>query len=371
MKKVNRRLALVSAIAISLGMVVVAPAKAALPTVRIEVGGLSKQIYIHAMLTQQLGYYKKYGINVVLTDEAAGASAEDDMLTGSVDFVLGFYDHNIDLRIKGKNTVNVATLLQSPGEVELCRSDLKGTINSPADWAKVKGGVSLGVTGLGSSTNFLTLSLGAKAGVPQSAMHSYVAGAGTTFIAAMKNKAIDCGMTTEPTISAVLGQGLGYVLVDMRYGSLTKAALGGPFPATCVYGREDWIAAHPDLTQRVVDAMMDTTRFITTHTAAQIAAKVPADYYAGTGIDTYIKALNDELVMYNPTGKMPSLGPRSVLTIDGRGKLASGAWTAADMKNVDLRATYTDAYVAASARDIAKADKSPLYFQTGAGALKS
>ena len=35
-----------------------------------------------------------------------------------------------------------------------------------------------------------------------------LAGAGTTFIAAMKNKAIDCGMTTEPTVSAVLGQGL-------------------------------------------------------------------------------------------------------------------------------------------------------------------
>ena len=213
MRNINRKIALVSAIALCFTMAAGTAAKAAMPTVRIEVGGLSKQIYLHAMLTQQLGYYKKYGINVVLTDEAAGASAEDDMLTGSVDFVLGFYDHNIDLRIKGKNTVDVATLLQSPGEVELCRSDLKDKIKTVADWADQPGGVSLGVTGLGSSTNFLTLSLGAKAGVPQSAMHSFVAGAGTTFIAAMKNKAIDCGMTTEPTISAVLDQGLGMFLL--------------------------------------------------------------------------------------------------------------------------------------------------------------
>lgn len=369
MRKTNRRVAIASAFVLGITMLVGTPANAAMPTVRIEVGGLSKQIYIHAMLAQQLGYYKKYGINVVLTDEAAGASAEDDMLSGSVDFVLGFYDHNIDLRIKGKNTVNVATLLQSPGEAELCRTDLKSTITSVADWAKVKGGVNLGVTGLGSSTNFLTLSLGAKAGVPQSSMHSYVAGAGTTFIAAMKNKAIDCGMTTEPTISAVLGQGLGYILVDMRYGSFTQAALGGPYPATCVYGREDWIAAHPDLTQRVVDAMMDTTKFIESHTAAQIAAKVPADYYAGTGLDSYVTALNNELVMYNPTGKMPSTGPRSVLTIDGRGKLASGAWTAKDIKSVNLYATYTDKYVVAAQRDIAKANRFPTFFTTGAGAL--
>lgn len=369
MKRNNRRIAFASVIALCLTMLAGTSANATAPTVRIEVGGLSKQIYIHAMLAQQLGYYKKYGINVVLTDEAAGASAEDDMLTGSVDFVLGFYDHNIDLRIKGKNTINVATLLQSPGEVELCRNDLKSTITSVADWAKVPGGVNLGVTGLGSSTNFLTLSLGAKAGVPQSAMHSFVAGAGTTFIAAMKNKAIDCGMTTEPTISAVLGQGLGYVLVDMRYGSLTQAALGGPYPATCVYGREDWVQAHPDLTQRVVDAMMDTTKFIESHSAAQIAAKVPADYYAGTGLDTYVAALNNELVMYNPTGKMLPAGPRSVMTIDGRGKLKSGAWTVNDMKKVNLYATYTDKYVVTSQRDIAKATRFPNYFSTGAGAL--
>ena len=369
MRTTNRRIAFASVIALCLTMLVGTSVQAAPPTVRIEVGGLSKQIYIHAMLAQQLGYYKKYGLNVVLTDEAAGASAEDDMLAGSVDFVLGFYDHNIDLRIKGKNTVNVATLLQSPGEVELCRTDLKDTITSVADWAKVPGGVSLGVTGLGSSTNFLTLSLGAKAGVPQSAMHSFVAGAGTTFIAAMKNKAIDCGMTTEPTVSAVLGQGLGYILSDMRYGSLTQSALGGPYPATCVYGREDWIAAHPQITQRLVDAMMDTTKFIESHTAAQIATKIPADYYAGTGLDTYVNALNNELVMYNPTGKMPHAGPRSVMTIDGRGKLKSGSWTVSDMKNVNLNATYTDKYVVAAQRDIAKATRFPNYFSTGAGAL--
>jgi NitT/TauT family transport system substrate-binding protein len=370
MRKMNRQIALVSAIALCFTMAAGTAAKAAMPTVRIEVGGLSKQIYIHAMLAQQLGYYKKYGINVVLTDEAAGASAEDDMLTGSVDFVLGFYDHNIDLRIKGKNTVDVATLLQSPGEVELCRTDLKSKITSVADWADQPGGVSLGVTGLGSSTNFLTLSLGAKAGVPQSAMHSFVAGAGTTFIAAMKNKAIDCGMTTEPTISAVLDQGLGYVLVDMRYGDATKAALGGAYPATCVYGRQDWIAAHPDLTQRLVDAMMDTTNFIQTHTAAEIAAKVPADYYAGTGLATYVKALNDEKVMYSLDGKMQPGGPRSVMNIDGKGKVASGNWTADDMSKVNLQATYTNSYVITARLDIAKAKRFPNYFSTGAGAPK-
>jgi len=73
--------------------------------------------------------------------------------------------------------------------------------------------------------------------------------------------------------------------------------------------------------------------------------------------------------MYNPSGKMPSAGPRSVMTIDGRGKLASGAWTAKDIKSVNLYATYTDKYVVAAQRDIAKANRFPTFFTTGAGAL--
>ena len=86
MRKVYSRVAVASALALCFSVLVGTSAQAAIPTVRIEVGGLSKQIYMHAKLAESLGYYKKYGINVVLTDEAAGASAEDDMLTGSVDF---------------------------------------------------------------------------------------------------------------------------------------------------------------------------------------------------------------------------------------------------------------------------------------------
>lgn len=68
MIRTNRRVALASVIALCLTMLVGTSAQATAPTVRIEVGGLSKRIYIHAMLAQQLGYYKKYGLNVVLTD---------------------------------------------------------------------------------------------------------------------------------------------------------------------------------------------------------------------------------------------------------------------------------------------------------------
>ena len=349
MKMGNRRIALLSALALCLTITTGTVAKAAdsIPTVKIMVGGLNKQIYLPAKLSEILGNFKKYGVNVELSDEPAGVDAETAMLSGQVDLVLGFYDHNIDLQTKGKSTINVATLLQAPGEVELCRTDLKDKIKSVADW---KGGINAGVTGLGSSTNFLTKALAAHAGVPLTDVHSLAVGAGNTFVAAMQQKAIDCRMTTEPTISRVVSTGVGYVLVDMRYGNLTHAALGGPYVATCVYGTRSWVSANTETVQKVVNAFYDTMQFIKTHTALQIAQKMPVDYYSAIGIDAYAKALDDEKSMYNPSGRMVPGAPANILKVLTRGN----GYSKEVVNAVNLNNTFTNAYVQTAVSQVAR-----------------
>ncbi len=345
MKVSKKVVAVLGAIALALTTTTGVQSAHAADVVKIEVGGLSKQIYLPFMLAQQLGFYKRYGVNVELVDEPAGGDATNDMVAGGVQLTGGFFDHNIDLQILGKSSESVAVLLKSPGEVELCRIDLQGKIKTPADWI---GGVNVGVTGLGSSTNFITRAIGAAAGVKASDMHSVVIGAGATFIAAFTNKTVDCGMTTEPTISKILQAKLGYVLTDLRYGDKTKAALGHNYVATTVYGMTDWINSHPAQVQGVVSAMYDTMAWIDAHTALQIAKAMPADYYAGVGLDTYVAALNDEKVMYNPGIRMPVGAALGVLRAEQKGRIDYGVWTAAKVAAVDLNATYTNSFAQAA-----------------------
>ena len=114
------------------------------PDLTIMIGGMSKTIYLPYTLAQQLGYYDKAGVSVNMIDEPAGGDATTNMLAGQVQGVGGFYDHTIVLQGKGKATESVISMLQNPGEVELCRTDLKDQIKTPADWA----GRSLGITGV-------------------------------------------------------------------------------------------------------------------------------------------------------------------------------------------------------------------------------
>jgi NitT/TauT family transport system substrate-binding protein len=303
--------------------------------VRIMVGGLDKQIYLPAMLAQKLGYFKAQGLDVVLSDEPAGVDAETDMLAGQQDAVVGFYDHNIDLQSKGKSTESVVQLLQAPGEVEMVRTDEASSVTSPAGFK----GKKLGVTALGSSTNFLTQYLEAKNGLKPSAATSVAVGAGSTFVAAIQNRQIDAGMTTEPTISVLEQKKLARPLVDLRTVAGTRAALGGTYPASCLYMTTAYVQRNPQVVQKLVNAFVGTLGWIRTHSAAQIADKMPADYYAGVGKAVYSKALANEKGMFSPDGLMPAGGPRTVLDV-----LSAFDPTVKGHK-VDLTKTYTDSYV--------------------------
>jgi len=301
--------------------------------ITIMVGGYEKQIYLPAKLAESLGYFKDEGLDVELLNEAAGVDAENQLLAGAVQGVVGFYDHCVDLQAKGKFVESIVQFSQAPGEVEMVSSK-HPDIKSPADFK----GKSLGVTGLGSSTNFLTLFMASKAGLKPGDVVTVPVGAGGTFIAAMQQDQIQAGMTTEPTISRMVKTGEASVLVDMRTVESTRQALGGTYPAASLYMEASWVDAHKEEAQKLANAFVKTLRYINTHSAAEIADKMPKDFYVGDK-DGYIKALDDGKGMFTSDGVMPEDGPKTVLAVLSEfSKNVKG-------KQIDLSKTYTTEFV--------------------------
>jgi NitT/TauT family transport system substrate-binding protein len=306
--------------------------------VSIMVGGLNKQIYLPFELADRLGYYQQQGLNITLSDEPAGVDATTNMLAGKVDGVGGFYDHTIALQGLGQSAESVVSMLVTPGEVELCRKDLEGKIKSPADWK----GRNLGITDTGSSTDFLTQYLAQKNGVDPKTTHRIGVQAGATLIGAMTHKNVDCAMTTEPTVSQLLANKQAYILLDMRTAAGTSKWLGGEYPATSLYMMTSYVQKHPQTVQKLVNAYVETLKWIQTHTAAQIADMMPADYYTGVGKASYVKALEAEKGIYNPTGIMPPSGPPTNL------KVLTTFNPDVQGKTIDVTKTYTDQFVRAA-----------------------
>lgn len=304
-------------------------------TVTIAVSNATNQTYLSLVLAQQLGFFKKQGVTVKVVNTSTGAQNWQDMLAHQADGVIGFYDHNIDLRAKGVSTESVIQLNQAPGMVELVRSDEASAITSPAQ----ESGKKLGITGLGSSTQYVADYLAVHNGVTLDKLHPVNIGAGSTFVAAMQNDEVDVGITTEPTISALLAKKAAKIIVDMRSVSGTEAALGGPYPGTALSFETSYVQSNKATVQKMVNALVEALNYIQTHSAAQIAAVVPAANYGAAGKTAYEESLANEIGMFSPTGLMPADGPQSV------DRVLSSFDPNVKGKSVDLSATYTDSFV--------------------------
>jgi len=331
-----RPLAAALAVALAAGLGACSSSSAAsngMPTVTMMVGGIDKQIYLPYQLAQGLGFYKKYGINMQLsTEQTGGVGAETAMASGQVDLAGAWYVHTIDFQLAGVNVEDVVQLSGAPGEREMCA---KGSgVTSPANWR----GKSVGVTDLGSGTDDLTLWLAARYHLTTNDFHRVAVGDGPTLLAALEHHKVVCAMTTQPTVNAVEKQGAGYSAIDLATTAGVQHWLGGFWPTACVLAQQGWVASHKAIVQKIVDALVATMHWISTHSAAQIAAKMPPAFVSN-GLITkadYISALAKDKAQFLPNGIMPTGGPASVLAVEKLAGKISGP--------VTLNTTYTNSF---------------------------
>jgi NitT/TauT family transport system substrate-binding protein len=312
-----------------------ASSAASLPTVTMMVGGIDKQIYLPYQLAQSLGFYKKYGVNMVLSTElSGGVGAEDAMASGQVNLAGAWYVHTINFQLQGKSVEDVAQLSGAPGERIMCATGTN--ITSPAQWK----GQSLGVTDLGSGTDQLTQYLAARYGLKKGDYSRIAAGAGSTMIAALQHHKILCGMTTQPTVAAIEKLGVGYSAFDLTTTAGVQKWLGGYVPTAGVLGLTSWINANQDTVQKVVDAIVATMHWISTHSAADIANALPPAFVNNALItkSVYISTLSTDKTQFLPDGVMPASGPTTIEAISKMAGVITGP--------VDLTTTYTNTFAA-------------------------
>ena len=305
-----------------------------LTKVSMMVGGIDKQIYLEYQLGYDLGFFKKHGIDMVLsTEQNGGVGAEDAMASGQVDMAGAWYIHTIDFQEKGKDVIDLAQLAGAPGERIMCANG--SGVHTPADFK----GKSIGVTDLGSGTDDLVLFLAARAGLSTKDFSRVGVGAGSTLISALQNNRIACAITSQPTVNAIESKNIGYSAIDLATTDGTVKNLGGAYPAAGVLTLQSWVNSHPQAAQNVVTAMVETMHWIGTHTAADIANNLPAQFVSNalSSKADYVKALSTDYGQFIPTAVMPPSGPQTAFNLDKIAGNITGP--------VDLSKTYTNQYV--------------------------
>src|SRR6202795_2860249 len=129
--------------------------------VTLAVGGAGCLCYLPTMLAEQLGEYKKAGVEVEIVDFKGGSQSLTAVIGGSADVVSGYFDHCVNLAAKNQALVAFVTYDRYPGLVLTVSPKHADAVKSVKDLA----GKKVGVSAPGSSTDFFLKYLLKKNGV--------------------------------------------------------------------------------------------------------------------------------------------------------------------------------------------------------------
>jgi NitT/TauT family transport system substrate-binding protein len=290
------------------------------------------------MLAHQLGEFKKAGVDVDVVQFKGGSESLKAVMGGSADVVSGYFDHCVNLAARGQHLQAFVVYDRYPGFALVVSPKHSAEINSIKDLANKK----IGVSAPGSSTDFFLKYILKKNGVDPNSIGVIGVGLGQTAIAAMEQGTIDAAIMLDPAVTVLQGQDKNLkILSDTRSQKDTLAVFGGEYPGGALYTKADWIAAHPKEVQAMTNAIVNTLKWIHSHTPEEITEKMPPEL-VGKDKALYITALKNTLSMFSETGRMDPKGAEAVLAV------FSQSSPDVAKANIDLSKTYTNTFVDAA-----------------------
>ena len=330
--KIFRRLAATAAALVLSSGIAFAQSK-----VTLAIGGASCLCYLPTMLAKQLGEFQNAGVNVDVVEFKGGSESLKAVMGGSADVASGYFDHCVNLAAKGQHLQAFVVYDRFPGFALVVSPQHTKEIGSVKDLANKK----VGVSAPGSSTDFFLKYMLSKNGVDPNSVGVIGVGLGGSAIAAMEQGQIDAAIMLDPAVTLLAGKYKDLkILSDTRSQKDTLSVFGGEYPGGALYAQADWVAGHEKEVQGMTNAIVSTLKWIHSHSAEEIADKMPPEL-VGKDKALYVAALKNTLPMYSQTGRMDPKGASAVLAVFAQSSPAVAK------ANVDLSKTYTNKYVEA------------------------
>src|SRR3979409_759849 len=294
-----------------LALVLISDLAAAQSKITIAVGGGACLCYLPTVLAKQLGEFGKAGLAVELVDLKGGSDALKAVLGGSADVVSGYFDHCVNLAARKQELTSFVVYDRSPGLVLVVSPSHNAEIKSIKDLA----GKKIGVSAPGSSTDFFLKYLLKKNGVDPASAAVIGVGLGATAVAAMEQGQIDAAIMLDPAVTVLQGSHPDLrILSDTRTEKDNKAVFGGDYPGGSLYSTTAWIAAHEKEVQALTNAIVNTLKWIHSHSPEEIMEKMPPEM-VGKDKALYLAALKNTIPMYSTSGTMDPKGADAVLAV--------------------------------------------------------
>ena len=217
-----------------------------------------------------LGFYKEEGVDVEISQVAGASKILEAVVGGSADVGGGVYEQTLQMAAEGKSIVCFISLLKSPNFAIIAAPGVK-------EFSDLRG-KTVGVSSVGSPSQFYLTCLLAAAGINPSEVSTATVGMGSTAMAALERGQVDAAVLFGSAITAYLARKPeAVVLADTRTPAGLRAAFQvDDYPASCLLSRREWLDENRESATRIARAVRRSLAWIREHSAEEVLARVPS-----------------------------------------------------------------------------------------------
>ncbi|MBX9589839.1 MAG: ABC transporter substrate-binding protein [Hyphomonadaceae bacterium] len=227
---------------------------------------------------------KEIGRTVDVTYAPTTTPAILGLLAGDYDFGIAYVQHAIKAQAENKDLVVLLAMMDSPTAALVVRTDLS-EIQSPADLK----GKAVGVVGLGSGHHMIALAIADSAGLSADDVTYRSTGGISGWLPSLRGKRVDALIASEPTLSRILDEGIGRIMVDLHDRDTTSRIFKGPHPTVALVARREYVDANPKVTKAVVGAHLNALKWIAQKSPGEVLAVLPDDLKKQQGVEKILQ----------------------------------------------------------------------------------
>jgi len=218
-------------------------------TLRVGKAGADAFSFAPADIGQQMGFFKKHGLDLKLSAFGGDPKLQQAMAADSIDIGLGS-GPGLAFIVKGSPVKGVAAMADQPLIFALVvRND--GSVKSAAN-LKAR---NVGVSGVGSVTSWLITEISRQQGWGVEGIHTVGLGSDANRIAALKTKSVDAAIVNITVALKYVHTGEGKIL--LRFGDLVK-----DFHNHVIFATNKAIAEKPEAVRGFLAGWFETIRFM-------------------------------------------------------------------------------------------------------------
>lgn len=323
---------------------VLAAAALALPSLRaqaslektkiaLSVGDKAAFYYLPLTISEQLGYFKAEGLDVVITDFAGGARALQAVVGGAADVCSGSFEHTINMQAKSQ--MFQAFVLQGRAPQIAFGVSIRNMPNykTVADLM----GKKIGVSAPGSSTNMIANLVLSRGGVKASDVTFVDVETAAGALTALRLGQVDALSNTDPVMTMLEQKGEVKIISDTRTLKGTAELFGGAMPAACLYAPLEFVQRNPSTCQALANAIVHGLKWLQTAGPGDIIKTVPESYLLGDRA-LYLTSFSKVRESISLDGVIPEEGPRTAL------KALASFDASIKPDRIDLAKTFSNAF---------------------------